>query len=349
MTSRTPPWHVHLLAAVGLLALSSCGQAKFYAQAIGGQVKILSRRVPVDRVLADPHTDTKLRGKLELTKEIRDFAIQHLQLPGQTHYDTYADLGRPHAVWVVFAAPEFSTAPKMWWYPVVGKLDYQGYFAEKDALTFAAKLKRQGLDVVVGGVDAYSTLGVFRDPLLNTFIHDPDIELAELLFHELTHQKYFRSGSTSFNEAFATATAQEGVRRWLKFHRRWADLRNYEQLLREEGVFVRHVLELRQNMKRLYAATASQPLEQRRAAKATAFAQFQRKCLSLPELRKQKGYRKWFTQPLNNARLNTVSAYHTLVPAFQSLLRQANGDLAIYFQQVREYHGPRQETDRSTP
>src|SRR5207247_514544 len=114
------------------------------------------------------------------------------------------------------AAPEFSMETKAWWYPFVGRLEYRGYFDEAAARRYAGKLKRRGYDINVGGVEAYSTLGWFRDPVLNTFINDSDSELAELLFHELGHQRLFVHGDTDFNEAFAEAVAEEGTRRWLK-------------------------------------------------------------------------------------------------------------------------------------
>src|SRR6185503_6251921 len=97
---------------------------------------------------------------------------------------------------------------------VVGRLEYRGYFDERAARREGDRLAARGFDVHVGGVAAYSTLGWFHDPVLNTFLFDEDVELAELLFHELAHQKLFIAGDTDFNEAFATAVAEEGVERW---------------------------------------------------------------------------------------------------------------------------------------
>jgi predicted aminopeptidase len=124
-------------------------------------------------------------------------------------------LGRRYALWNVYAAPEFSLEAKSWWYPVVGRLKYRGYFSEARARRLAAQLAKKGYDVHVGGVAAYSTLGWFRDPVLNTFIDYDEADLAELIFHELTHQRVFIAGDTEFNEALATTVAEEGARRWL--------------------------------------------------------------------------------------------------------------------------------------
>src|SRR5215475_3013258 len=106
--------------------------------------------------------------------------------------------------------------PKSWWYPLVGSLEYRGYFSEPGAQRYAGKLRKKGYDVYIGGASAYSTLGWFKDPVLNTFIFDPEPDLAETIFHELGHQQVFARGDTDFNEAFATTVGQEGARRWLR-------------------------------------------------------------------------------------------------------------------------------------
>src|SRR5207247_9402209 len=91
---------------------------------------------------------------------------------------------------------------------------YRGYFSEKRAREYGSRLAKQGFDVYVDGVAAYSTLRWFKDPLLNTFIYDGEPELAELLFHELAHKRVFASGDTDFDEAYATTVGRHGARRW---------------------------------------------------------------------------------------------------------------------------------------
>ena len=319
------------LAGIALM-LSACSTAKFYSQAVAGQWEILAGRQPVASLVADEKTPARLRQRLLLTQELRTFAEQHLQLPSAKAYATYTDLHRPHVVWVVFAAPEFSTQPYQWQYPILGKLDYRGFFKEADAKHCAQKLKTQGLDTVIGGVDAYSTLGFFNDPLLNTFIHDPETELAELLFHELTHRKIFLPGDTDFNEAFATATGQEGVRRWLRSKGAWTALRKYNRACEQEQIFAAAVLETKTALEKMYHQ--SLPLTAMRAHKHRMLQQLSVKIRHLPALANQEGYAQWASHPLNHARLNTVAAYQQLVPAFQRLLAGCRGDLALYFQKV---------------
>src|ERR1043166_2804034 len=202
-----------------LSAFCGCQTAAYYKQAVSGELQLLSRRRPIETLLADPQLDPALRKKFELTLQARDFAAAELKLHPDGHYLTYTDLQRTHAIWNVHAAPEFSLHAKTWWYPLVGRLKYRGYFAREDALKYAGKLAERHLDVFVEGVDAYSTLGWFKDPILNTFIHYSETEFAGTIFHELAHQRVFAAGDTDFNEAFAMSVEQEGVRRWLKKYR----------------------------------------------------------------------------------------------------------------------------------
>ncbi|MBI5783517.1 MAG: aminopeptidase, partial [Gammaproteobacteria bacterium] len=205
----------HSLTLLLLLAVvSGCASPGYYLHAVSGQIEILNKRRPVEEVLNDPATTPQTRQQLKLVRRLRDFASRELGLPDNDSYRSYTDLERPFVVWDVFAAPELSLEPKQWCFLVAGCVPYRGYFARDEAEQFAADLKQDGYDVYVGGVPAYSTLGWFNDPLLNTFIHRSEPELAGLLFHELAHQKIYVSGDTTFNESFATVVELEGVKRW---------------------------------------------------------------------------------------------------------------------------------------
>jgi len=331
------------------LGLTGCQTIGYYAQAINGQRQILSRQKSIASLLEDPATPDALKEQLRFVLEIRAFAEKQLALPANGHYLNYADLGRRFAVWNVHAAPAFSLKPKSWWYPVVGRLNYRGYFSEQRARRYAARLQRQGYDVYVGGVVAYSTLGWFRDPVLNTFVNEQETELAELLFHELAHQRLFVAGDTDFNEAFATAVAEEGMRRWLHSRNDPAATRKYEAEIGRTEQFVRVVSRARAKLQALYAepgpsdalASRSNPGEDHSAADLRHAKQ-----LILDELRRdyerlkadrggREDYDQWFRQPLNNAQLNTVETYYRLVPAFRQLIQQHRGDLEQFYEATR--------------
>jgi predicted aminopeptidase len=320
-------------------ALCACQTASFYGQAIRGHWQIMSRARSNEAVIAALQTKEKLRERLRLVQEIRAFAKERLGLPADGQYDRYADLQRRYVVWVVYAAPELSLEAKTWRYPLVGKLKYRGYFHEKTAVAEADRLRGEGLDVHVGGVEAYSTLGWFRDPVLNTFIYRDDADLAELIFHELTHQRIFLKGDTDFNEALATAAARAGVRLWLKETGKRKLLSRYEQETSASDQFVSKVLETRARLKRLYERGDLDDAGKRRG-KAAEVARLKREVTRLMSAHGgSRAVYRWFQRPVNNARLNTLAAYFDLVPAFDTLLKKREGDFNRFYGTLESFHG----------
>jgi predicted aminopeptidase len=343
-----------------VFALAGCRGVGYYAQAVRGHFQIIHRAKPIEGVLADPNTPEPLKKKLRLVLDLRAFAERELRLPANGHYLRYADIGRRFAVWNVYAAPEFSLKAKTWWYPVVGSLEYQGHFTEDRARRYAAMLEQKGYDAFVGGVQAYSTLGWFRDPVLNTFIHDSETDLADLLFHELAHQRLFVASDTDFNEAFATAVADEGVRRWLTGKGDHAALKEYEEDLRRKEQFVALISKTRDELAALYASLpavrtvapakgaerlATRMDRESRSANAEGLRTAKRRIVDglrrdyqglKAEWGGYEGYDGWFRLPINNAQVNDVDTYYTLVPAFQALLKQCDGDLSRFYKEVSD-------------
>lgn len=329
-------WLCLLLAAL----VAGCDTLGYYGQAIGGQVRILSQRQKIDRLLAAPDTDPALKVRLEEIQAIRAFAAAELQLPLDSQYSTYVDLQRPFVVWNVFAAPEFSLQPLSWCYPVAGCVSYRGYFSESAARKFAAGLQAQGHDVHVGGVAAYSTLGWFSDPVPSTIMNRESHQLASLLFHELAHQVAYAPGDTEFNESFATAVEQEGLQRWLQHS--GIDATRQNELLRaaaqdqeRQQQFVALVQAAAAGLAELYWSGAGAAAM--RSSKAQRLDQLR---IDYAALKVQwggySGYDAWFSGELNNARLGTVATYNNLVPDFAALLAANGGDLAGFYAQVRE-------------
>ena len=323
------------VVACFVLVLSGCETVSYYKQAITGQYQIFSRQSSIKKLMERQDTPAALKDRFKLVLELRDFAQTQLGLPVDGHYLKYADINRKHVVWNVYAAPELSLEQKTWWYPAVGKLKYRGYFSEARATNYAARLERQYWDVYVSGIDAYSTLGWFKESLLNTFIHDPEADFAETLFHELAHQRLFISGDTDFNEAFATVIGQEGARRWLRTRATTNALEDYAVLLRRENDFVNLVQATRQKLKAIY--DSQQPDDAKRKAKSETIEGLRR---DYQEMKTRwggySGYDQWFSKPLNNAQLNTVATYHDLVPAFQRLLAAHGGNLDSFYKEVEQ-------------
>ncbi len=316
-------------------ALTGCQTIQYYGQAINGQHRILQSRQPISEVTANPNSSDILRRQLTFIMDVRAFAEDELQLPVAKNYLTYVDIKRRYVAWNVVAAPEFSMVPKTWCYPFVGCAAYRGYFAQADANQYADALKKQGYDVHVGGVTAYSTLGWFDDPVLSTFLHRSKASAAALLFHELAHQVLYAPDDTTFNESFATFVEQEGLRRWQNAPGNSAIYIEYLKNYRRQQQFVRLVFEHRQKLEILYQTDLT-PL-QKRAKKASIFDDMRNEFEHLKTT--QTGlaaYDTWMNQPLNNAKISGVVAYHDFVPAFSVILADKNGDLVQFYETCQQ-------------
>jgi predicted aminopeptidase len=346
---RARKWVTALLLAAVVLVVSGCQTLSFYGQAIRGQYQLIAHQRPMQTVLDDPKTPARLKAQLELVENLREFARRELKLPVDGHYRKYVDVKRPYVVWNVEAAPEFSLESKSWWYPLVGRQDYRGYFSENRARNYAASLRSKGYDVHTGGVSAYSTLGWFKDPILNTFIFDHEPGLAETIFHELGHQQVFAHGDTDFNEAFATTVGQEGARRWLRAKGDQAAYDKYLAHLRRNDEFVHLIAAARQRLETLYGDERTEagvvrstpkkedvPHEELRRQKQAIVDDLQKDYV---RLKAQWGgatdYDEWFARGINNAKLNSVAAYYDLVPGFERLLALNGGDLEKFYRAAR--------------
>jgi predicted aminopeptidase len=309
------------------LALSACESVSYYAQAVGGHMDLKHRARPVADLLADSQTPGDLRGRLVLAQSVREFASRNLALPDNGSYRSYAEIDRPYAVWNVVIAREFSLNAVESCFPVAGCVTYRGYYAREDAERDAAHAREQGLDAFVYGVPAYSTLGMFDDPLLSTFIRWTDAEVARLVFHELAHQVVYVKGDTAFNESFAVAVEREGVRRWLAFTGRSADLAKFLQTREREREFARLLNETRARLEQLYRLPIAR--EEMRARKR---AEFERLAADPVYKRHAGGY---LGGP-NNALLAAFASYSQLVPAFERTLADVNGDLKAFYARVKQ-------------
>jgi predicted aminopeptidase len=322
------------LILIAWLPLSGCGTLGYYTQAMSGHFSLMSARVPIEQVLADPETTDFERDRLRVALQARAFAIEELGLPDNGSYTRYVRLDRAAVVYNVFAAPEFSLQPRTWCFPVAGCVVYRGYFSLDKANQKAAQLAAQGDDTWVGGVAAYSTLGRFEDPLLSTMLYREDARLAGLLFHEMAHQLLYVKNDSAFNEAFATMVEEEGVRRWLTSAGRDEEFAAWKSFGARVQSFERLLARTRVRLQEIYSSGAPEP--EMRLAKAEAFARLERDYDALKtSWDGWDGYDRWFEAPPNNARLVPVATYRGLVPAFRILLHQADGDLQAFYAACR--------------
>jgi predicted aminopeptidase len=333
MHSISINWRISALAMAALLCslLGGC----YLLESAAGQLQLMSKRKPIARVIANPATPREVKSQLEAVAQIREFATRRLGLPDNGSYRSYADLGRQYVVWNVVAAPEFSVDPKEWCYPIAGCVAYRGYFVEHRARRFADDLQRRGLDVTVDGVAAYSTLGHFDDPILNTMLGWNDVELASIIFHELTHQMIYVPDDADFNEALATTVEEEGVRRWLQSLSRDQDLERYRVYQERFSEVLNLLTRAREDLRTLYASGIDR--ERMRREKAAIYAALRK---SYSDLKHEWGghapFDSWFEGEINNAHLASIATYYACVPGFRRELAAAGGDLGDFYARVRQ-------------
>jgi predicted aminopeptidase len=322
-----------LLIFLMVATLPACG-TMYVAQAARGQWQVMSAREPIDRVIASERTTPELRARLTEVRAARDFASRELGLPDNGSYRSYADLKRPYVVWNVVAVPEFSVHPQRWCFPIAGCVAYRGYFSEATARKFAASMDEKGFDTFVGGVPAYSTLGKFRDPVLNTMLGYGDDELAAIIFHELSHQLVYVPGDSEFNEAFATAVEQAGLERWLRHQGRESDLGRYTARRARQALIVTLFTQARSRLADLYQQQLAPDVM--RARKQEMFAQLDKDLAALEKrLGIRSGYRDLAPHGLNNAHLASLATYYDCVPGFEELLKSNGGDLSKFYSVVK--------------
>jgi len=330
MMNRLRDWYLPLLLAA---MLTGCSHLGYYAQAVSGHLEIMRAATPISDLIGNPAGDPRLQQQLAEVRAIRDFASRELGLPDNNSYRAYADLGRPYVVWNVFAAPEFSLHARRWCLLVVGCVSYRGYYDRRDAEQLAAELRQQGYEIFVGGVPAYSTLGYFDDPVLNTFLRFGPLEVARTVFHELAHQVVFVQGDTRFNESFATAVENEGLRRWLARHATPEQRAAFAVQRARKAAFMALLRDYGKRFEALYESPHS--ISELRVAKAGLLATLRRDYTGLKVVwGGYSGYDAFLGDDPNNATFASLSLYSELVPAFEVLLARQNHDLPQFYRQV---------------
>jgi predicted aminopeptidase len=321
-----------LAVLIACLGLQGC----YVMQAARGQMQIVNAREPIASVVEDPNEPGDLRKRLRTVQAARAFASRELGLPNNKSYTSYADLKREYVVWNVVATPEFSVQPREWCFPIVGCVGYRGYFKQARAEKFAAKLRREGFDAVVEGVPAYSTLGKFDDPILNTMMGYGDDELAAIMFHELSHQVIYVAGDSSFNEAFAVTVEREGLARWLAAQGRSADLQRHRERRERQVESIHIIARHRDRLSGLYASGLAPALMRQRKAEQFAALVADLRALDARYQVRSRLVAELESAPPNNARLASLATYYDCVPGFERVLDSVQRDLPRFYDAVRE-------------
>jgi predicted aminopeptidase len=319
-----------LAASAGVLSLTNCAGPGYYMQAASGHWSLMRGREPIAEILEDEQTDPSLAEDLALATDIRQFAIDELGLPDSDSYRDFVRTGQDAVVWNVVAAPEFSLDPKQWCFLVSGCVPYRGYFDKNKAEDFAWKMARNSLDVSLSPAIAYSTLGWFSDPLLDTMLQYGDAQLAAYIIHEMAHQMLYVKGDTAFNESYASFVEQIGVRKWLSETRQGDVLAQWLAMEEAARQFNALVQQTREKLRIEYGSTHS-PDDMRGNKESILDDMKARYALMVnQDWGGRDYYASWFSSDLNNAQLALINSYQGGECAFAGLYELAGGDITLF-------------------
>jgi predicted aminopeptidase len=315
--------------------LIGCQSIAYYSQAVGGQTDIWLKQRDIEAVLADPDIDSTIKTRLQTAQQARAFASNVLKLPENRSYSRYANLGRDYVAWNVVATPRYSVDAVKSCFPIIGCVSYRGYYQKEAALKHARSKKQAGLDVYVGGVTAYSTLGWFDDPLINTMFTRSEVATVGLIFHELAHQQVFIKGDTKFNESFATAVEQLGLRQWAADKEASNVPDEYFANKQKRKMIVNLVLNAREQMREAYQDNQSAGEDRLAMVKREQFDKLKDQYAALKQVGKgTPGFDRFFASELNNASLALFGEYHGWVAAFERLFEISGEDWEVFYKAV---------------
>ena len=329
-----------ILALMILAFLNGCSNFGYYTQAVFGQMELLSARRGLADVVSDKSVPEKVKARIHLAQEILKFAEEEIGLPVDSTFSTYADIGRPYVVWNVFVAKPYSIKLETFCFPVAGCVGYKGFFDRNDARKFSEEMQKSGFDTFMGGVAAYSSLGWFSDPLLNTFIYRSDEGLAALIFHELAHKIMYVKDDTEFNESFATAVERYALQKWLGSRHQNLAYDKYIEGQQRQAEVIELILRVRDKFELLYAERSygegsfeEAGYKQKHDDKSSPLIALN-KSDALALLRKDyqvlrdawvegNEFEFWMKNDINNAKLGAIGAYQGWVSNLTHLLENS--------------------------
>lgn len=300
-------------------------------------MKILRGRRPFEEVISDVRTDEETRRKLRLARQARAFAIHMLGLNAGDSYTSFTQLEKDTLAWVLSAAHKDRLESKTWWFPIVGRMPYKGYFSEDGARKAQGELEKKGLDTYLRTTSAFSTLGWFADPLVSSLLRYDDVDLVETIIHEVSHNHLFVKGRVRFNESFATFVGRTGAIRFFCGPDEAPQNVSECQIARDRWVdyqaFSRFLDEFIGDLESIYEAP-EMTVESKVTAREKLFETYQTRFQVGegldPAADPPPGsplVRSFLSRPLNNATLLARMRYFHRLSDFQTLLDQHQGDL----------------------
>jgi len=320
---------------LGLLMLPGCETMRYFSHAAIGQLDMELKKESVAQLMEDPETLDNLKRRLKLVAELKQFAKEKTLLPLSDEFSTYVAIEREHVLWSLFVTPAYELRPQPWCYPIAGCISYRSYFDHEYAIERSYFYQQQGLDVFIAPAAAYSTLGWFSDPLLNTYIYSSDDRLASIIFHELGHQLYYIPSDVLFNEAFASFVERFYVMKWLQFSNRKELMTSFVEGENRHTSMLRLMSAVREKLQRVYQLDISDA--EKKIKKAEIIRLFE---VDYNDWKTRwedySGYDFWLSGGVNNAKLATVSTYYRWIPVFDFILQQHNCNFIHFMEEIEQ-------------
>jgi len=320
------------------LLLSGCSLS-YLLHAAAGQLHIQHNAVPMERALRNGDLRADEKDKLRLVARVKAFGESTLGLRRTDNYETVYLGKEPDPAYIVTAAHKTRLELVTWWFPIVGRMPYLGYFDPERARDKKRDLEKEGLDAVIWPAGAYSTLGWFQDPVHRNLLDREVPDIVETILHEMTHVTLYSKGQAAFNETLATVVGKRGALAFLEkdFGTDSPEVREARAELRDERRFSTFIDDLASRLIELYTGPSSD--EEKLRLREGVFAEAIRRSRDLQEQMETDRFAHFGLHGMNNAHLISIGLYHRHFNLFESVVDKRAGSIRGALEVFREVSG----------
>lgn len=320
-----------------LISLSLHGCRVLYIfHVASGQLKVIANSIPIEDALKRGGLDSSQKYKLLLVDDIKEFGEKRLGLKVTENYSTVYMESEREPIYIISACPPDSLTPKTWWFPIIGRVPYLGFFDLRKAIKEKDKLEQKGYDVFVGAGTAYSTLGWFKDPVTLNMLNDSIVDLVDTILHEMTHTTIYLKGKSRFNEGLALMVGRVGA--FMFLNERYGPkhlLTLYaKELINDELLFSKLINDLIIKLEKCYDSSMEfkEKMEQKKNLLLRFKARFQRKSTKF----KTDYFNDFAKHELNNAYISITAIYHRDFKLFYLLLKENGNSIQKTLNSIKE-------------
>ncbi|MBK5100233.1 MAG: aminopeptidase [Desulfobacteraceae bacterium] len=332
-----------------LILFGSGCRLTYLLHAAAGQFHVLRGSIPVEEALHSDYLRPEQKGLLRLVAKIKEFGENELGLKKTQNYQEIYLTSHRYHIYSVSASPKDRLSRMTWWFPVVGKMPYLGFFDLESAREEKENLVKKNLDVTMGIADAYSTLGWFRDPVTMNMIQRSPVYLAETILHEITHATFYLQGQSEFNEGLAVLVGKRGALHFLEttYGSSHPLTMQARKAVEDERIFSSFLASLLDELERLYDSPIGyeEKLSQREEVFSRSLEEFAR----LKNRLQTKRFINFDNVELNNAYLLSIGLYHRNFHLFEAVLNETGDSIRetlTFFQGLAKEEGDLLENTR---